>query len=234
MPDVLQNGQDFESFHKAQSAKYVGFRANHRGTRLDAMTRFVDSIMFTTHMQLDEIDKAHEIDYAHGLELDDIGDNVDIARNGLDDPTYRFLLKCHEISNRSQGTWSDIKNLAAVLLGCQPEDVEMINSSSLDKDNNHIGEFNTVEIVDVDITKVTHANLISMLADQLQSAMAGGYKIKQVGFAAAIDLNTYVGVGMQAHAGVDIKVPPYIEVKMPMSMTASTGVGMKFDYYVQI
>ena len=234
MPDTLQNGQNFEDFHKEQAKKYVGFRSNHRGTNFDKYTRFIDSLVFSVHQDLDEQDKAHSIDYAHGLELDDIGDNFDIARNGLDDETYRFLLKSHQLSMYSQGTWDDIKNIAAALLGCQPQDVDIHNSREYKDGILQDGDPNTILLTDIDVTKITHANLLPMIADQLQIAMAAGYRIKQIGFGLGVNVDTYVGMGMQSHAEMDLSIPPYVEVKQPMSMTVSTGVGLKLDYYVQI
>lgn len=235
MPDDrLQNGQNYEEFHKDQAAKFVGFRSNHRGTKFDHYIRFLDSIVFSVHQDLDEQDKAHSIDYAHGLELDDIGDNFDIARNGLDDETYRFLLKSHQLSMYSQGTWDDIKNIAASLLGCQPQDVDIQNSRQFKEGILQSGDPNTIELVDIDITKVTHANLLPMIAAQLQNAMAGGYRIKQIGFNLGVNMSSYVGVGMQAHAEMDLSIPPYVEVKQAMNMPIQSGVGLKLDYYVQI
>ncbi|GAK47698.1 hypothetical protein LOSG293_110140 [Secundilactobacillus oryzae JCM 18671] len=233
MSDELQNGQTFDQYHRMQNAKYVGFRANHKGTHFDDLIQFVDELVFTTRMQLDEQDKALSINYAHGLELDDIGDNFSIDRNGLDDETYRFLLKSHHLSNKSKGTWHDVLSIAANLLGCNPEDVTIVPSRKI-IDGKDTGDPNTVEIVDVDIGKVTHANLLPMLTDELQKAMAGGFKIKQIGFSTNIKTNAFVGISTSGHLEADISIPGYVEVPVSVAPTVYTGVALKFDYDVSI
>jgi restriction endonuclease Mrr len=234
MPDTLQNGQTFEDFHREQIVKYVGFRAAHVGTHFDDMIKAIDSLAFTTHMQIDEQDRAHDIEYTHGLELDDIGvEDYQIERNGLDDETYRFLIQAHRLSNESKGTWHDIKAIAANLLGCKPQDVEMVNSRQF-KDGELVGDPNTVEIVDVDVTKITHANLLDMLASELQNAMCGGYHVKQIGFTIPVKTNAYVGIGLTAHAEMDLTVPPDVSATTRMSVSPVVGIGLKFDYYFEL
>ncbi|WP_268914151.1 hypothetical protein [Lentilactobacillus sp. SPB1-3] len=231
--DDLQNGQTFNDFHRENITKFVGFRSNIQGTEFDKFHKFIDSLVFTEHQNLDERDRAYDIDYASGLELDDIGDDFDIERNGLDDENYRFLLKSHSLSVNSDGTWRTIKQNAAALLGCDPEDVDIVRSRQL-KDGVLQGDPNTIEIVDIDVTKITHGNLLTKIADELQKSMTAGYTIKQLGFAASASVQTYVGVGMSGHAEATFDIPPYVEVKKNIKANTYIGVGIKFDYYVQI
>jgi len=233
MSDVLQTGETFETYHKEQNAKYVGFRANHKGTHFDGLIQSFDSVFFETYLNLDEQDKAHEINYAHGLELDDIGDQYEIERNGLDDDTYRFLIKSHKLSTTSRGTVHDILSIAANLLGCEPADITLINDRKL-VDGKLSGEPNTVEITDVDITKVTNPNLLALLTDELQNAMAAGFKIKQVGFSTAVKMDAFVGIAMSGHLETSMTIPPYVEVKQDKKINPYVGIGISCDYYTAI
>lgn len=233
LDDQLQSGVTFDEYHRTNMAKYVGFRSNVKGTNFDKLQNFVDSIVFTQHQNLDERDKAYEIDYAHELELDDIGDDFDIERNGLDDENYRFLLKAHSLSVNSDGTWATIKKNAAALLGCDPQDVDIIRSRKL-KDGILQGDPNTIEIVDIDVNKVTHANLLTKIADELQKSMAAGYAIKQMSFVANANVTAYVGVGLGGHAEASMSVPPYVEAKKEVLNNMYVGVGMKTDLYVSL
>lgn len=191
--DQLQNGDNFYDYHKNKMNKLISMK-NQKGSNLDHFIKLHDSITFTTKQELDEQDKAHDINYAHGLELDDIADAYDINRNNLDDDTFRFLIKSHQLSNRSKGTFKELLIVASNLLGCQPEDIRMINSRVLDTQNNdNHGDKNTVVIKDIDINKVSNANLISILTHELQNAAAGGFIIKQIGFSVSINPTEYIG-----------------------------------------
>lgn len=233
MTKVLQNGETFANFHQRQSAKYLGFRSNHQGTKFDNLTKAIDEAMFTARLELDEQDKAHQIDYASGLELDDIGDNFDIDRGGLSDELYRFLLKSHQISRNSKGTWPDIITAAASLLGCDPQDLTIERTRQL-KDGVWIGSYNTINIKDIDVDKVSNSGLISVLAEQLQHSMAAGYRVQQVDFSVntKVDINT--GAFFQSHVAADLVVPGKIVVKTTSNSGVNTAAYTRQTVYANL
>jgi hypothetical protein len=51
---------------------------------------------------------GRNLDYAVGLQLDGIGEIVDLARAGWLDETYRALLRAQILVLRSEGTWPDL------------------------------------------------------------------------------------------------------------------------------
>ncbi|TPR43143.1 hypothetical protein DY124_06085 [Apilactobacillus micheneri] len=201
--DTLQTGQNYYDYHKSNIEKMDGFNIT-KGSNFDKLVKFIDSTYFTSRQNLDEQDKAHDINYAHGLELDDKGDNYSLFRNNLDDETYRFLLKSHLFSSRSKGTFKDLLNITANLLGCKPEDVRMVNARTIKNGIDNGGDANTLTIKDIDISKVQHANLIPELVKELQHSTAGGYRVNQIGFSVAIDMPMYVGSAVSLAKYFDI------------------------------
>jgi hypothetical protein len=57
------------------------------------------------------------IDQSFGAQLDGWGRLVDLARNGMDDPTYTLYLKAKILVNRSTGTLQEIIAVLDILLG---------------------------------------------------------------------------------------------------------------------
>ena len=180
--DTLQNGTNFYDYHKDNMKNMSGFNIS-KGSNFDKFIKSIDGIYFNSSLNLDEQDKAHDINYAHGLELDDIGDNYELNRNGLDDDTYRFLIKSHIYASRSKGSIKDLISITSNLLGCKPTDVHLDNSRVYLNGQLNDGLVNTVEIKGIDINTIQHANLIPYLVKELKNATATGYTINQIGFA---------------------------------------------------
>lgn len=175
--DTLQDGSSFYDYHKDKIKRFISFK-NTKGSNFDNLTKIKDSTDFQLYQELDEQDKAHSIDYAHGLELDDIGDDVSIYRNGLDDETYRFLIRAHQLSSRSKGTFRDLNEVAKNLLGCKPEDISMSNARVLDADKkDNGGDTNTVVFNEIEISNALHAKLVDFLPQELQKAACAGYHV---------------------------------------------------------
>lgn len=190
--DQLQNGVNFYDYHKSNIKKMSGFNIN-KGSNFDKFTKVVDSIHFDKYLNLDEQDKAHDIDYAHGFELDDIGDDYSLSRNGLDDDTYRFLIKSHIYASRSKGTFKELLNITANLLGCKASDITMVNTRVINNGKDNGGLTNNVEIKNIDINTIQHANLIPNLTKELKTATASGYSISQLEFSVNVKSSIYVG-----------------------------------------
>lgn len=191
--DTLQNGQTFYDYHKHKMMNLPALNTT-KGSNADRFFKFIDDGTFQSRKNIDELDLIHDIDYLHGLELDDKGDEIGIERGNLDDETYRFLIKAHILSSKSKGTIPDVKNIAAILLGCSKDDIKMQNARISRQNIINNGRKNTVSISDINIENVKHANLIPRLVGELNQSMAGGYHINQVGFYANIPTNINVGI----------------------------------------
>lgn len=55
------------------------------------------------------------IDVAEGIQLDQLGDLIDLARAGWPDETYRMLLRAQILVLRSDGEWPDIFGVLAAI-----------------------------------------------------------------------------------------------------------------------
>lgn len=75
-----------------------------------------------------------DIDSAEGATLDRIGVNVNQTRNGLDDRTYRLLLKTKIQQNISKGDVNTIIEIAATLLNIDYTDIYVKNLKDIKPD----------------------------------------------------------------------------------------------------
>ena len=152
--DTLQNGTNFYDYHKDNMKNMSGFNIS-KGSNFDKFIKSIDGIYFNSSLNLD----------------------------GLDDDTYRFLIKSHIYASRSKGSIKDLISITSNLLGCQPTDVHLDNSRVYLNGQLNDGLVNTVEIKGIDINTIQHANLIPYLVKELKNATATGYTINQIGFA---------------------------------------------------
>lgn len=201
----LQNKITFYDYHK-NTVKSISDLDIIKGSNLDMLLKYIDAYSFNQRLNLDEQDKAYDLDYAHGLELDNKGSIYNVYRNGLDDDTYRFLIKSHILSLHSKGTLPEIIRIASNLLGCQPQDIHMHNArqyknGKVISDN---GLVNTVMIDSINIEKVLHANLIPSVVNELKHSMASGYTISKIGFSTAIKGTMYTGGAVSLVKSINI------------------------------
>jgi hypothetical protein len=231
--DTLRDGTTFAEFHRDSMAEFTGFQMATKGTNFDKLVKYLDMVTFTIRQDQDEVWRARQIDYAHGLELDDIGDGLNISRDNFDDEIYRFLIKSRLMARTSTGTLEDLTRIAANLLGCEPKDVYMTTDREW-VDGQLVGEPNTLKIVDIPYDKVKNMFVLNRLASELERSANGDTHIKFVNFSVPLELKTYVGLALTAHAEMDITVPPDVSANTRMSINPVVGIGLKFDYYFSI
>lgn len=216
--ETLQSSVNFYEYHKEKMNRLASFK-NQKGSNIDKLTSIYDATTFQIKKNLDEQDKAHDINQASGLQLDDIGDNYRIERNGLDDNTYRFLLKSHQQSIRSKGTFKDLILITSNLLGCSPTDIQMNNERVLNQNNlDNGGDINTITINKIDITKIKNSNLIPLLSNELQNSAAAGYHVKQVNFFNEINQQLFIGTELRSNARITIPIPQNMTDNLNLAM----------------
>lgn len=202
--DTLDNGITFGEYHRDQLAQFTGFEATYKGTNFDKLICYIDDVYFTRMENLDEIAKAREIAYAHGLELDDIGDVLGVTRDGYDDDVYRFLLYSHNLARNSKGTHNDLLRIAARMIGCDPADIVLKPDRHYDSTGQLVGKPRTLNIVDIAYSKVKNLFLLDRLASELERSAVAGTKINFVNLSVPIESNTFVGTDLQVMEKINI------------------------------
>lgn len=223
MTDTV-NGVTFDEFHKYRIARFPSF-ANQKDTNFDKFEKWKDSIDWQRIVENNEQRLAKSIDYAHGLELDDIGADYGSERNGLDDNLYRFYLKSHHLSANSKGTFPDLINIISNLLGCDPKYVNISNDRKW-KNGKLVGELNTINIDSIDVSKVKTPELIPLLPSELESATLASTKIRQIGFYESIPFTTYTGTGVAIAEKLTLSIPNYQQITRTVKTAMYTGVGI--------
>ncbi|WP_338230778.1 hypothetical protein [Lactiplantibacillus paraxiangfangensis] len=202
--DELLDGTTFDEYHRDHVAQFTGFQANYKGTTFDNLIKYLDDAAFTRLQNTDEITKAREISYAHGLELDDIGDDLGIERNGVDDELYRFLLLSRMMSRDSKGTINELIGIAANLLGCDKSDVWMARNRHLDANGDLVGDPNTIDVKDIPYDKVKNMFLIDRLTTELERATVGATKINFVNLSVPLSEGLFIGMAPSFTVQVDL------------------------------
>lgn len=187
--DNLLSGQTNSENHNDSMSKFTGMQNNYAGSNLDNFMRVLDNSNFTSRQNLDEISKARSINYAHGLQIDDIGDDYDMDRNNYSDDMYKFFITAREMARKSNGTMNDLIQACASLLGCNYSDVYMVK----DRDaNKQTGDPKTVKVVNIPYNKVTNFFVLDHLAEELKRSAAEGTQIKFISFAIQTDMGINV------------------------------------------
>lgn len=185
--DKLLNDESELDLHQDTMSKFTGMQNSYTGSNFDNLMKVLDHSTFTTRQNLDEMNKAHAINYAHGLELDDIGDDYHIERNGYDDDMYRFFINAREMARKSNGTLNDLIHACANLLGCNYSDVYMTRDRHYDN-GQLVGDPKTIKVVDIPYNKVKNFFVLDHLADELKRSAADGTQIKFISFALQTNL----------------------------------------------
>lgn len=232
--DTLDDGITFGEYHRDQLAQYTGFEPGYKGTNFDKFISYIDDVNFSRMERMEEVAKAREIAYAHGLELDDIGDELSLPRDGFDDETYRFLLMSRKLSRNSQGTMNDLLRIAARLVGCDISDITMKPDRKYNDAGELIGKPNTVDIVDIPYDKVANMFLLDRLPEELERSALSGTKVNFVNLSVPIMQNAYVGVAVSAYAEINVSVPAIVETSVSSNVTASVGSSLSMTHYVDI
>lgn len=194
--DTLRDGTTFDEFHRDSISQFTGMQKTTKGSNFDNLVKFLDMVSFTTRQNHDEMWRAKDIDYMHGLELDDKGDEFGLERGSMDDDVYRFLLKSRMLARNSRGTLNDLLNITAHLLGCDTKDIYMTTDRQW-VNGQLQGEPDTVKVVDIPYDKVTNMFVLDRLTDELQRSANAGTKIKFVNFSVPLSVMAYVGFDLR-------------------------------------
>lgn len=221
------NGINNSSFHQSHFSRMTGFPDN-ANTNIDKVCQFLDEGEFQHLLDLQEQDRAYDIYYAHGLELDDeFGDVYQIPRNGVDDDVYRFILICHMMAIRCSGTLPELVNFVSHSLQCSPTDVSLTTSRQLAKNTpKMITSPETIIINDINIENVPNDHLVPLLDDQLQLAVAADKRVQTVGFYTDISTKVFTGMGMRVKAKAVIPLKNEIDRNTTVNLQQNTGMGI--------
>ncbi|WP_203642993.1 hypothetical protein [Levilactobacillus andaensis] len=204
LEDTLDDGITFDEYHRDQLAQYTGFEPKYKGTNFDKFISYIDDVHFSRMGRMEEVAKAREIAYAHGLELDDIGDVLGVTRDGYDDDVYRFLLYSHNLARNSKGTHNDLLRIAARMIGCDPTDIVLKPDRHYDSTGQLVGKPRTLNIVDIAYSKVKNLFLLDRLASELERSAAAGTKINFVNLSVPIESSIFVGTDVQVMEEINI------------------------------
>lgn len=232
--DELLDGTTFADYHREHVKLFTGFQANYKGTVFDNLIKYLDDAAFTRLQNIDEVTQAREIKYAHGLELDDLGDDLGVERDGVDDDTYRFLLLSRSMVRTSTGTINDLIRIAANLLGCEPSDIYMTRDRHLDSSGKVTGIPNTIDILDIPYDKIENLFLLDRLATELERSAIGDTKINFVNMSVPISTGVSVGVATDAYAKIMITVPNEVVVSNSSRVTVNHSQGMVMTTHIKI
>lgn len=232
--DVLDDGINFGEYHRDQLSQYTGFEPTYKGTSFDKFISYIDDVHFSRMERMEEVAKAQQISYAHGLELDDIGDELSLPRNGNDDDAYRFLLLSRNLARTSNGTMNDLLRIAARLVGCDVKDIAMSSDRKFDKNGVLTGKPNTVNIDDIPYEKVSNMFLLDQLPDELERSALAGTKVNFVNLSVPIQQSTFVGVAVTGYAEINISVSSIVEAKVNSNVTTTVGSSLSMTNYAEI
>ncbi|VDG31364.1 hypothetical protein [Lactobacillus kunkeei] [Lactiplantibacillus mudanjiangensis] len=168
---------------------------------------FLATFFLRLRGNLDEIYKAISIDEAKGEELDNIGDEIQQPRYGVDDDEYKFILKTQIIVSRSTGTVNDIINIVANSLEIDPKESGLIVKNDYVYDGSKVsGEPQVVDVTGLPTEYLNNNNQLKVLINRMSSATAAGVVIKATEFINSAIASEYAGVATFAQRERTIQV----------------------------
>lgn len=168
---------------------------------------FLATFFLRLRGNLDEIYKAISIDEAKGEELDNIGDEIQQPRYGVDDDEYKFILKTQIIVSRSTGTVNDIINIVANSLEIDPKESGLIVKNDYVYDGSKVsGEPQIVDVTGLPTEYLNNNNQLKVLINRMSSATAAGVVIKATEFINSAIASEYAGVATFAQRERTIQV----------------------------
>lgn len=223
----LANGMNFDKFHKEHFHDFTGFPSYHN-TNIDKVCKFLDIWPFMAAKDYEEQDKAYDINYAHGMELDDeFGDPYGIDRNGLDDIQYRFILQCHRLAVECNGTLPQLIHFVSSCLQCSDKDVTLGMARHYSSTGQLVGEPDTIDIKNINIENVPYDQLIPLLSNQLQLAVAADKRVEDIEFYTNINTTEYVGTEVTMHAKITIPIPDIIHEGISINTNENVGTDVR-------
>ena len=113
-------------------------------------------------------------DVAQGAQLDDVGARVGLPRNGLDDPTYRVLIRGEIAKNVSNSTLGALLNVARIIF--QADQVWVTSPDTFGTARQSV----TAEVSLAIGSPKTDASLYGLLIGILKATLAGGINLVSV------------------------------------------------------
>jgi len=172
----------------------VGWNYNS-DSNMSKWLSFLATFFLRMRGNLDEIYKAKQIDDAQGEELDNIGDEIQQPRYGVDDEEYKFILKTQIIVSRSTGTVNDIINIVANSFEIDPKTSGLVVKNDYAYDGTKMtGEPLVVDVTGLPTNYLDNNNQLKVLMSRMGSATAAGVVIKATEFINSAMVNEYSGI----------------------------------------
>jgi len=172
----------------------VGWNYNS-DSNMSKWLSFLATFFLRMRGNLDEIYKAKQIDDAQGEELDNIGDEIQQPRYGVDDEEYKFILKTQIIVSRSTGTVNDIISIVANSLEIDPKASGLVVKNDYAYDGTKMtGEPLVVDVTGLPTNYLDNNNQLKVLMRRMGSATAAGVIIKATEFINSAMVNEYSGI----------------------------------------
>lgn len=177
------------------------------GSNINTLIRVLTRFQLWLDNNFESIHSSWIIDEAVGEQLDEIGDDIHQPRYGANDDTYRFILKTKLLAAHSGGTINDIINIVCNALQIDPKtSVLKVHTDYHWDGTKMVGNPQVVDIDQLPTSLITSNQTLLVLMDRLSSATLNGVEINTVAFMNTMNMNEYVGIGVQSIAVKTIKV----------------------------
>ncbi len=169
------------------------------GSNINTLIRVLTRFQLWLDNNFESIHSSWIIDEAVGEQLDEIGDYIHQPRYGANDDTYRFILKTKILAAHSGGTINDIINIVCNALQIDPKSSGLKVHTDYHWDGaKMVGNPQVVDIDQLPTSIITSNQTLLVLMDRLSSATLNGVEINTVAFMNTMNMNEYVGVGVQS------------------------------------
>lgn len=202
--NTLNTGEDVETYHQEQMNKLQGLPDKTPGSNYDRFHRAKNALAFLMRQNAERIGAWHNIDLAQGLALDDIGDDWDEPRRGLDDPAYRFNLKTKIAQAHTNGTFNDIVAALASALLTDKSNIKLVADYHFDGNGKVSGEPNTLDLQAIPLENLPPKVSIETLVDRISNIRAAGIGIKAASLSISMSAELYVGSDFAVNKVIDL------------------------------
>ncbi|WP_251908450.1 DUF2612 domain-containing protein [Lentilactobacillus kefiri] len=170
------------------------------GSNINTLIRVLTRFQLWLDNNFESIHSSWIIDEAVGEQLDEIGDDIHQPRYGANDDTYRFILKTKILAAHSGGTINDIIKIVCNALQINPKSSGLKVHTDYHWDGaKMVGNPQVVDIEQLPTSLITSNQTLLVLMDRLSSATLNGVEINTVAFMNTMNMNEYVGVGVQSN-----------------------------------
>ncbi|EEI25666.1 hypothetical protein [Lentilactobacillus hilgardii] len=177
------------------------------GSNVNTLIRVLADFQLWLDNGFESIHSSWIIDEAVGEQLDEIGDDIHQPRYGTSDETYRFILKTKLLAAHSGGTINDIINIVCNALQIDPKTSGLKVHTDYHWDGTKmVGNPQVVDIDQLPTSLISSHQTLLVLMDRLSSATLNGVEINTVAFMNTMNMNEYVGIGVQSITVENIQV----------------------------